>query len=61
MALAPAHEIGAILVTELTRWGRTTMDLVRTLQDLQAWNVSLVSQSGLQLICPRRKATRLIR
>jgi putative DNA-invertase from lambdoid prophage Rac len=28
MALAQAREIDAILVTELTRWGRSTMDLV---------------------------------
>jgi putative DNA-invertase from lambdoid prophage Rac len=48
MALAQARKIDAILVTELTRWGRSTMDLVRMLQDLQAWNVSLVAQSGLQ-------------
>ena len=46
MALAQARESDAILVTELTRWGR--MDLVRTLQNLQAWNVSLVAQSELQ-------------
>jgi len=32
----------------LTRWGRFMFDLVRTLQDLQAWHVSLVAQSGLQ-------------
>src|SRR6266853_496267 len=32
----------------LTRWGRFMLDLVRTLQDLQAWHVSLVAQSGLQ-------------
>jgi Resolvase, N terminal domain len=31
MALAQAREIDGILVTEPTRWGRSTMDLVRTL------------------------------
>src|SRR6516164_8437343 len=31
MALARNHEIDAILVTELSRWGRSTQDLVSTL------------------------------
>ena len=48
MALAQARRIDAILVTELSRWGRSTLDLVHTLQALQAWNVSLVAQTGLQ-------------
>jgi hypothetical protein len=30
MALAQAQEIDAILVTELSRWGRSTQDLVQT-------------------------------
>jgi DNA invertase Pin-like site-specific DNA recombinase len=38
-----------ILVTELTRWGRSMLDLLHTLQDLQARNVSLIAQTGLQL------------
>jgi putative DNA-invertase from lambdoid prophage Rac len=33
---------------ELTRWGRSMLDLFHTLQDLQAWGVSLVAQTGLQ-------------
>jgi DNA invertase Pin-like site-specific DNA recombinase len=48
LALAQAREIDVILVTELTRWGRSMLDLFHTLQDLQAWNVSLVAQTGLQ-------------
>jgi DNA invertase Pin-like site-specific DNA recombinase len=48
LALAQAREIDVILVTELTRWGRSMLDLFRTLQDLEAWNVSLVAQTGLQ-------------
>jgi DNA invertase Pin-like site-specific DNA recombinase len=48
MALAQDRRVDAILVTELTRWGRSTMDLVQTLHDLQAWNVSLIAQTGLQ-------------
>ena len=48
MALAQARKIEAILVTELSRWGRSTIDLVETLQALQAWNVSVLAVSGLQ-------------
>jgi DNA invertase Pin-like site-specific DNA recombinase len=48
MALAQARSIEAIVVTELTRWGRSTIDLVHTLNDLQAWGVSLIAQTGLQ-------------
>ena len=48
LALAQARKIDVILVTELTRWGRSMLDLFHTLQDLQAWNVSLVAQTGLQ-------------
>jgi putative DNA-invertase from lambdoid prophage Rac len=49
LALAQARKIDVILVTELTRWGRSMLDLLHTLQDLQAWNVSLIAQTGLQL------------
>lgn len=38
-----------IFVPELTRWGRSMLDLMHTLQDLQAWNVSLIAQTGRQL------------
>lgn len=48
MRLAQARQLDAILVTELTRWGRSTIDLVHTLQELQAWGVSLIAQTGLQ-------------
>ena len=48
LALAQARKIDLILVTELTRWGRSMMDLFQTLQDLQAAEVSLVAQTGLQ-------------
>lgn len=48
MALAQARRIDVILVTELSRWGRSTIDLVHTLHDLQAWGVSLIAQTGLQ-------------
>jgi putative DNA-invertase from lambdoid prophage Rac len=48
LALAQARKVDAILVTELTRWGRSMLDLFHTLQDLQAWGVSFVAQTGLQ-------------
>jgi DNA invertase Pin-like site-specific DNA recombinase len=47
MLLAQAREIEAILVTELSRWGRSTQDLVQTLDDLHAWKVSVLAQNGL--------------
>jgi putative DNA-invertase from lambdoid prophage Rac len=49
MALAQAREIDAILVTELSRWGRSLLDLIETLQALQSWRVSMLAQNGLQL------------
>jgi putative DNA-invertase from lambdoid prophage Rac len=48
MALGRARKIDVVLVTELTRWGRSTSDLVNTLYDLQSWNVSLIGQTGFQ-------------
>ena len=48
LALAQGRKVDVILVTELTRWGRSMLDLFHTLQDLQAWGVSLVAQTGLQ-------------
>ena len=38
MKLVRSLEIDAILVTELTRWGRSTLDLIHTLQELCAIN-----------------------
>ncbi len=34
LALAQARKVDVILVTELTRWGRSMLDLFDTLQDL---------------------------
>ena len=45
--LAQARRIGAILVTELTRWGRSTPDLLETLERLAAWKVSVVAMQCL--------------
>ncbi len=47
MALAQRREIDAVLVTELTRWGRSTQDLMATLGELASWDVSLIAQAGL--------------
>ena len=47
MVLAQAREIDAVLVTELTRWGRSTQDLMDTLGQLASWDVSLIAQTGL--------------
>jgi DNA invertase Pin-like site-specific DNA recombinase len=55
LALARAREIDAVLVTELSRWGRSTKDLVETLDDLHSWKVSVLAQTGLSfdLATPR--------
>jgi DNA invertase Pin-like site-specific DNA recombinase len=48
LALAQSRKIDAILVTELSRWGRSTVDLIDTLKLLQAKNISLIAQTGLE-------------
>lgn len=48
LALAQARDIDVVLVTELTRWGRSMIDLFNTLNELQARHVSLIAQTGLQ-------------
>jgi len=47
LALAQRREIDAVLVTELSRWGRSTTDLLATLKDLEARRVSLVALNGM--------------
>lgn len=47
MALAQAREIDAVLVTELSRWGRSTMDLLGTLRELEARRVSVIALNGM--------------
>ena len=47
LALAQARQVEVILVTELSRWGRSTLDLLATLRDLEGWGVSLVAQGGM--------------
>jgi putative DNA-invertase from lambdoid prophage Rac len=48
IALARARSIDIILVSELTRWGRSTIDLIDSLHQLQSWGVSLIAQNGFQ-------------
>jgi DNA invertase Pin-like site-specific DNA recombinase len=48
MELARGRQIDAILVSELTRWGRSTIDLIDTLHQLQSWGVSLIAQNGFE-------------
>lgn len=45
--LAQARQIEAVLVTELSRWGRSTQDLLDTLDRLAGWKVSVVAMSGM--------------
>ena len=47
MALAQARQIDAVLVTELSRWGRSTTDLLATLKGLEARRVSLIALNGM--------------
>lgn len=44
--LARRKMIDAILVTELTRWGRSTTDLLSTVEQLATYKCSLVAQTG---------------
>lgn len=48
MVVAQSRQVDGVLVTELTRWGRSMLDLIHTLQSLQGWRVSLIAQTGLQ-------------
>ncbi len=47
IGLAQARQIDAVLVTELSRWGRSTQDLLDTLNRLAGWKVSVVAMSGM--------------
>ena len=47
LALAQERRIDSVLVTELSRWGRSTQDLLATLYQLAGWNVSVVAMSGM--------------
>ncbi|MBP2444170.1 recombinase family protein [Rhizobium leguminosarum] len=47
MALAQSRQIDVILVTELSRWGRSTIDLLNTLRELENWKVSVIAMNGM--------------
>jgi len=47
LALAQARQIDCVLVTELSRWGRSTIDLLGTLRELESWKVSVIAMSGM--------------
>jgi DNA invertase Pin-like site-specific DNA recombinase len=47
LALAQARRIDAVLVTELSRWGRSTLDLLHTLEELEARRISVIALNGM--------------
>ena len=47
MERSQARKIDAILVTELSRWGRSTQDLLDTLHRLAGWKVSVIAMNGM--------------
>jgi putative DNA-invertase from lambdoid prophage Rac len=47
MALAQARQIDTVLVTELSRWGRSTLDLLHTLEELEVRRVSVIALNGM--------------
>jgi DNA invertase Pin-like site-specific DNA recombinase len=46
--LVQGRKVDVVLVTELTRWGRSTKDLLDTFALLQTRNVSLIAQTGME-------------
>ncbi len=46
LALAQRRGIDAVLVTELSRWGRSALDLLHTLRELEARRVSVIAMGG---------------
>lgn len=49
LELARLRKINMILVSELSRWGRSTEDLLHTLQQLADWKCSLKALNGMEL------------
>jgi DNA invertase Pin-like site-specific DNA recombinase len=47
MTLTRRREIDAVLVTELSRRGRSTLDLLHTLKELETWRASVIAMNGL--------------
>jgi DNA invertase Pin-like site-specific DNA recombinase len=46
IAMAQARQIDAVLVTEISRWGRSTKDLLETLDELHDRGVSVLPLNG---------------
>lgn len=46
LKLIKKKELDAVLITELSRWGRSTKDLVETVELMKSRNVSLITTSG---------------
>jgi len=45
--LAKKGKFNYILVTEISRWGRSTIDVITTLESLSRYGVSMISLNGL--------------
>jgi putative DNA-invertase from lambdoid prophage Rac len=52
MALAQSRQIDVMLVTELSRWGRSTIDILNTLRELESWKVSVIAMNGMAFDLP---------
>jgi putative DNA-invertase from lambdoid prophage Rac len=48
LQLAQARQIDGVLVTEMSRWGRSLQDLISTMNELNAFGVSLIAEKGFQ-------------
>ena len=59
LQLAQARRIDAVLVTELSRWGRSTQDLLDTLYKLAGWKVSLVAMNGMTVELRKKQTGRM--
>ena len=47
--MAKQGQIDAVMVTELTRWGRSTIDLLDSINELAQCNVSLICLNGFDV------------
>nr|WP_225169564.1 recombinase family protein [Ensifer sp. IC4062] len=47
MTLARARQIDAILLTERSRWGCETIDLLDTVRELEGWKISAIAMNGM--------------
>lgn len=47
LKMAQKREFDAILVSEMSRWGRSTTDLISTLRQLESWKVSVITLTGM--------------